>query len=214
MLLSVSVALAIFLQPLILRLAGNYPLRLPHAFLGWLVLYMVSTLVYSFYFKRKLLLDVFLLSGLYTVRILAGSAATNVAISTWLAGFSVFFFLSLAFVKRFSELENLRERGSAISNGRGYFVSDLEQLRALGTGSAYAGVIIMTLYIRDPDTRLLYGHPYLLWLVIPVLLLWLSQVWMLASRGDMHDDPVVFAITDRRSLLLGVLMAAVVWWAL
>ena len=213
LLLAVSVVLAIFLQPLIFRLAGNYPLRLPHAFLGWLVLYMATTLIYSFYLKRKLLLDVFVLSGLYTVRILAGSAATNVAISTWLAGFSVFFFLSLAFVKRFSELETLRERGGVISKGRGYFVNDLEQLRALGTGAAYASVIIMTLYIRDPDTRLLYGHPYLLWLVIPVLLLWLSQVWMLTSRGEMHDDPVVYAITDMRSLLLGVLMAIIVWLA-
>jgi 4-hydroxybenzoate polyprenyltransferase len=213
LLLAVSVALAVYLQPLIFRLAGYYPLRLPHAFLGWLVLYMVSTLVYSLYFKRKLLLDVFILSGLYTLRILAGSAATNVPISTWLAGFGVFFFLSLAFVKRFGELENLRERGGAVSNGRGYFVSDLEQLRALGTGAAYAGVIIMVLYIRDPDTRLLYGHPYLLWLVIPVLLLWLSQVWMLASRGEMHDDPVVWALTDKRSLLLGLLMAIVIWLA-
>jgi 4-hydroxybenzoate polyprenyltransferase len=136
-----------------------------------------------------------------------------VPISTWLAGFSVFFFLSLAFVKRFSELESVRERGSALSTGRGYLVSDLEQLRAFGTGAAYAGVIIMVLYIRDPDTRLLYGHPYLLWLVIPVLLLWLSQVWMRASRGEMHDDPVVWALTDKRSLFLGLLMAIVIWLA-
>jgi len=212
-LLAISITLAVYLQPLIFRLAGDYPLRLPYAFLGWVLLYMATTLTYSFYFKRKLLLDVFLLSGLYTLRILAGSAATNVAVSTWLAGFGVFFFLSLAFVKRFSELEALRERGGAITNGRGYFVSDLEQLRALGTGAAYASVIIMTLYIRDPDTRLLYGHPYLLWLVIPVLLLWLSQVWMLASRGEMHDDPVVWALTDKRSLLLGLLMAIVIWLA-
>jgi 4-hydroxybenzoate polyprenyltransferase len=151
---------------------------------------------------------------LYTVRILAGSAATGVPVSAWLAGFSVFFFLSLAFVKRFSELESLRERGGSVTNGRGYFVSDLEQLRALGTGAAYAAVVVMTLYINNPETNLLYQHPVRLWLVVPVLLLWLSQVWMLASRGDMHDDPVVFAITDKRSLLLGVLMAVVVWWAL
>jgi len=213
LLMAVSVALAFYLQPLIFHLAGDYTLRLPYAFLGWLALYTGTTLVYSFYFKRQLLLDVFILSGLYTVRILAGSAATNVAISTWLAGFSVFFFLSLAFVKRFSELENLRERGGSVPSGRGYIVNDLEQLRALGTGSAYAAVLIMTLYIRDPDTRLLYGHPYLLWLVIPVLLLWLSQVWMLASRGEMHDDPVVWALTDKRSLLLGLCMAIVIWLA-
>jgi hypothetical protein len=117
-------------------------------------------------------------------------------------------------VKRFSELEGLRERGGSVSNGRGYFVSDLEQLRALGTGAAYAAVVVMTLYINDAKTNLLYEHPIRLWMVVPVLLLWLSQVWMLASRGDMHDDPVVYAITDKRSLLLGVLMAAVIWWAL
>jgi 4-hydroxybenzoate polyprenyltransferase/phosphoserine phosphatase len=210
----VSVALAALLQPLINHLAGAYELRLPHAFLGWLGFYTVTTLAYSLYLKRQLLLDVFVLSGLYTVRILAGSAATNVPVSTWLAGFSVFFFLSLAFVKRFSELEGLRERGIAVSSGRGYGVGDLEQLRALGTGAAYAAVLIMTFYIRDPTTTHLYRHAYLLWLVIPVLLLWLSQVWMLASRGDMHDDPVVFAITDKRSLLLGALMAVVVWAAL
>jgi 4-hydroxybenzoate polyprenyltransferase len=209
-LMAVAVTLAVFLQPLIFHIAPDYALLLPHAFLGWLGLYTATTLIYSFFFKRKLLLDVFVLSGLYTVRILAGSASTNVPVSTWLAGFSVFFFLSLAFVKRFSELEGLRERGGVVTNGRGYFVHDLEQVRALGTGASYAAVLIMTLYIRDPDTRLLYGHPYLLWLVIPTLLLWLSQVWMLASRGEMHDDPVVWAITDKRSLLLGVLMAAIV----
>jgi 4-hydroxybenzoate polyprenyltransferase len=214
LMMAVSATLAVFLQPLIDRLAGVYMLRLPHAFLGWLAFYTVTTLAYSLFLKRKLLLDVFVLSGLYTVRILAGSAATNVPVSTWLAGFSVFFFLSLAFVKRFSELEGLRERGGAVSNGRGYMVSDLEQLRALGTGSAYAAVLVIMFFIRDPATTRLYRHPYILWLVIPVVLLWLSQVWMLASRGEMHDDPVVFAITDKRSLLLGALMAAVVFAAL
>jgi 4-hydroxybenzoate polyprenyltransferase len=151
---------------------------------------------------------------LYTVRILAGSAATGIPMSPWLAGFGVFFFLSLAFVKRFSELESLRERGGAVSNGRGYFVGDLEQLRALGTGSAYAAVVVLTLYISNAETNVLYRHPVRLWMVVPVLLLWLSQVWMLASRGEMDEDPVVFAITDKRSLLLGVLMAAVILWAL
>jgi 4-hydroxybenzoate polyprenyltransferase len=188
---------------------GDYELLKPYKFLEWLGFYTVVTLTYSLYLKRKLLLDVFVLSGLYTVRILAGSAATGVLVSAWLAGFSVFFFLSLAFVKRFSELEGLRERGGAVSNGRGYFVSDLEQLRALGTGAAYAAVVVMTLYINNSETNVLYRHPVRLW-----LLLWLSQVWMKASRGEMHDDPVVYAITDKRSLLLGVVMAAVVWWAL
>jgi 4-hydroxybenzoate polyprenyltransferase len=186
----------------------------PYGFAMWLGIYTATTLAYSLYFKRKLLWDVFVLSGLYTIRILAGSAATGVEVSAWLAGFSVFFFLSLAFVKRFSEIESLRERGGAVTNGRGYFVSDLEQLRALGTGSMYAAVVVLTLYINNPDNTRLYAHIGRLWLVVPVMLLWLSRIWMLASRGLMHDDPVVFAITDKRSLLMGVLMAAVVWWAL
>ena len=209
-----AVALAVALPRIAAAIPGAEPLWWPYKFLKWLGFYTVTTLAYSLYLKRKLLLDVFVLSGLYTVRIMAGSAATDVAISAWLAGFSVFFFLSLAFVKRFSELEGLRERGVAVTNGRGYFVSDLEQLRALGTGAAYAAVVVMTLYINNPETKGLYQHTIRLWLVVPVLLLWLSQVWMLASRGEMHDDPVVFAITDKRSVLLGVLMAAVIWWAL
>ena len=209
-----ALVLALAVPHIFTALPGTVQLARPYSFLEWLGLYTAATLTYSLYLKRKLLLDVFVLSGLYTVRILAGSAATGIPMSAWLAGFSVFFFLSLAFVKRFSELESLRERGGSVTNGRGYFVSDLEQLRALGTGAAYAAVVVLTLYINNPETNVLYQHPVRLWLVVPVLLLWLSQVWMLASRGDMHDDPVVFAITDKRSLLLGVLMAAVVWWAL
>ncbi|MDE1154628.1 MAG: UbiA family prenyltransferase [Acidobacteriaceae bacterium] len=209
-----SLLLAVALPHIVNAMPGNYTLSDPYSFLGWLALYTVATLTYSFYLKKKLLLDVFVLSGLYTVRLLTGSAATGVPISPWLAGFSVFFFLSLAFVKRFSELESLRERGGAITNGRGYFVSDLEQLRALGTGAAYASVVVMAVYISNPETAQLYHHTGRLWLVVPVLLLWLSQVWMLTSRGEMHDDPVVWACTDKRSLLLGVLMAAVVLWAM
>lgn len=209
-----AVALALALPHIVAALPGTAQLKHPYKFLEWLGFYTAVTLTYSLYLKRKLLLDVFVLSGLYTVRILAGSAATGIPMSPWLAGFGVFFFLSLAFVKRFSELESLRERGGAVSNGRGYFVGDLEQLRALGTGSAYAAVVVLTMYISNAETNVLYQHPVRLWVVVPVLLLWLSQVWMLASRGEMDEDPVVFAITDKRSLLLGVLMAAVILWAL
>ncbi len=211
----VSAVLALLLPHLFTAASGGQVVLLrPYSFFMWLAIYTATTLTYSFYLKRLLLLDVFVLSGLYTVRILAGSAATGVPISTWLAGFSVFFFLSLAFVKRFSELEALRERGAAVINGRGYTVGDLEQLRALGTGAAYAAVVVTTLYISNPDTARLYTHAGRLWLVVPVLLLWLSQVWMLASRGEMHDDPVVWAITSKRSLLIGLLMALIVVSAL
>jgi 4-hydroxybenzoate polyprenyltransferase len=211
--LAAAFALAFLVPRVILALPGKHGVLLPHKFVEWLLLYTVTTLTYSLYLKRTLLLDVFVLAGLYTVRILAGSAATTVPISEWLGAFSVFFFLSLAFVKRFSELEGLRESGGLAPAGRGYHVGDLEQLRAFGTGSMFAAVLVTTLYISNSQTGLLYHHALRLWLVVPVLLLWLSQVWMLASRGEMHDDPVVWAITSRRSLLLGLVMAAVVWWS-
>lgn len=214
LLFAAAILLAVALPHIHSTVAPDAPLARPYQFLKWLLFYTATTLFYSLYLKRKLLLDVFVLSGLYTVRILAGSAATAVAVSTWLAGFSVFFFLSLAFVKRFSELYSLRERGEVASSGRGYHVDDLEQLRALGTGSAYAAVVVMTLYISNPETHQLYHHPIRLWLVVPALLLWLSNIWMLTSRGEMHDDPVVFAITDKRSLLLGLAMAAIIASAL
>jgi 4-hydroxybenzoate polyprenyltransferase len=214
-LMAAAAALAVALPAIVGAVAGYDALEKPYSFLGWLGLYTVTTLIYSLYLKRRLLLDVFVLSGLYTIRILAGWGATGVEVSAWLAGFSVFFFLSLAYVKRFSELKSLGERGDASTSGRGYGIGDLEMLRALGVGSAYAAVVVMTLYINNgSNASSLYHHPVRLWMVVPVLLLWLSHVWMLASRGQMHDDPVIYAVTDRRSLFLGVLMAAVVWFAL
>ncbi len=187
---------------------------LPKIFLFWLAVYTASTLAYSLRLKRMVLVDVILLSGLYTLRILAGSAATGIKISPWLAGFSIFFFLSLAIVKRFSELENLRARGAAPTNGRGYLLSDIEQMRSFGTSSAFASVVVFTLYINAMGDMQLYHHPKRLWLLTPILILWLCRVWLLASRGQLDEDPVVFALTDRRSMLLGLLVALVVLLAL
>jgi 4-hydroxybenzoate polyprenyltransferase len=196
-------------------LAGRMGLALhrPYAFCGWLAVYAVTTSAYSFKLKRVVLVDVIVLSGLYTIRIIAGSAATGVDVSTWLAGFSVFFFLSLAFVKRFAELEGLRLREAAPSNGRGYVLADIEQLRSFGTSAGYASVVVLTLYISGLNTQL-YHHPGRLWLLVPVLLLWLSQLWLLAARGQLDEDPVVYAITDKRSLLLGVVVIGIVLSAL
>ena len=188
-------------------------LHTPHGFAAWLAIYALTTTAYSFKLKRVVLVDVIVLSGLYTIRIIAGSAATGVDVSTWLAGFSVFFFLSLAFVKRFAELESLRLREETPSNGRGYLLDDIEQLRSFGTAAAYASVVVLTLYISNLNTKL-YHHPSRLWLLVPVLLLWLSQLWLLAARGHLDEDPVVYAITDKRSLLLGVVVIGIVLAAL
>ena len=185
----------------------------PRSFFTWLILYAITTTAYSLALKRVVLVDVVVLAGLYTVRIFAGGAAGLVDVSKWLGGFSVFFFLSLAFVKRFAELESLRLRDKAPTNGRGYLLDDIEQLRAFGTSAAYASVVVLLVYISNLDTHL-YRSPGRLWLLLPVILLWISQLWLLASRGELNEDPVVYAITDRRSLLMGVLVVAVVLSAL
>ena len=176
---------------------------LPASFMVWLLLYLVTTLSYSLYLKRIVLVDVILLSGLYTLRLLAGAAAAKVDISPWLAAFSLFLFLSLAMVKRFSELENIRARGQTLANGRGYLLADIEQLRSFGTASGYASVVVFSFYIGMRDTATLYRHPIRLWLITPLMILWLSRVWLLASRGELDEDPVIFAVTDRMSLLIG-----------
>jgi 4-hydroxybenzoate polyprenyltransferase/phosphoserine phosphatase len=186
----------------------------PHYFLMWLGIYLVTTLAYSLRLKRSVLVDVIVLSGLYTIRIIAGSAASGIAVSTWLGSFSIFFFLSLAFVKRFAELENLRNRGGVSAGGRGYHVADIEQLRSFGSASGYASVVVLTLYISTLDAAHLYQHTRRLWLLVPVLLLWISRLWLMASRGHLNEDPVVYAITDRRSLLLGLVVVAIVLSAL
>lgn len=182
---------------------------LPPAFGIWLAAYIAGSLSYSFYLKKIPVIDVLLLSGLYTLRLLAGGAATGTEISQWLAGFSTFLFLSLAMVKRFSELENLRQRGATASHGRGYAVTDVEQVRSFGTSSATAAVVVFMLYIGRPDVTELYRHASRLWLIVPLLIYWLYRVWLVASRGELDDDPVVFALRDRVSLMLGVLVLAV-----
>jgi 4-hydroxybenzoate polyprenyltransferase len=212
--LAASLTMAMLVPRVIDALSPNFALLEPYRFLVWLGIYLVTTLAYSLRFKRVVLVDVIVLSGLYTIRILAGSAATGIAVSTWLAGFSIFFFLSLAFVKRFAELENLRERGGVSIGGRGYHIADIEQLRSFGSASGYASVVVLTLYISNLDAAQLYHHTNRLWLLVPVLLLWISRLWLHASRGQLDEDPVVYAITDRRSLLLGLVVVAIVLSAL
>ena len=182
---------------------------LPQAFALWMGLYIVASISYSLYLKRLVVVDVLLLSGLYTVRLLAGGAATATPISQWLAGFSTLLFLSLAMVKRFSELENLRERGATATNGRGYLVADMGQIRSFGTASACAAVVVFMLYIGRPDVTELYRHASRLWLIVPLLIFWLNRVWLLASRGNLDEDPVVFAMRDGLSLAVGAAVAVV-----
>lgn len=186
---------------------------LPSAFLSWMLVYLVATLAYSLRLKRVVLVDVLLLSGLYTLRLLAGAGAAKVRISPWFAAFSIFLFLSLAIVKRFSELQNIRARSGSLANGRGYVLSDIEQLRTFGTGSGLAAVVIFALYINGGEIEGLYRHPNRMWLILPFLILWIFRVWLLASRGELDEDPVIFAVTDHMSLLICLCIAVIAAFA-
>lgn len=205
-----SVLHGVALACLLIALAVTGVLFLPRLFAVMLLLYTFTTLAYSFLLKKVALVDVLLLSGLYTWRMLAGGAATDTPISAWLAAFSLFLFLSLAMVKRFSELENLREKGMSPANGRGYQISDIEQLRAFGTASGYAAVVVFALYISRTEVTDLYHHPSRMWLIAPLMILWISRVWLLASRGELDEDPVIFATRDRMSLFIGLIVLIIV----
>lgn len=186
-----------------LLLAGGFGLglMLPGEFLLTLLGYLAITVAYSVHLKRVLALDTVVLAGLYTVRIAAGGAAVDVPISPWLFAFSMFFFLSLALVKRVAELLALAQRGEIQASGRGYRATDIDQAAMLGSASAFASVLVLALYINSSVVPGLYGRPQFLWLICPVLLYWLSRLWILARRGAVVEDPVVFAIKDRVSWL-------------
>jgi 4-hydroxybenzoate polyprenyltransferase len=178
------------------------------AFGGMLGLYLALTAAYSLYFKEKLFLDVLLLAGLYTHRVLSGAVAAAVPISPWLLGFSLFFFLSLAFAKRYCELRRvaLTDPAAALPR-RDYRPEDLGLIQTLGSVSGYLSVLVLALYITSSDVVKLYATPQLLWLVCPVLLYWLTRIWFLASRGELPDDPVLFAASDPQSYAAGALIA-------
>src|SRR5262249_11982373 len=161
-------------------------LLLPELFRLVLGLYFVLTLAYSLYFKRKLLLDVHFLGGLYTIRVLAGAAATGVTCSAWLLAFSMFLFLSLALVKRFTESFHLEQQNLSSAAGRSYRASDAQALASLGTGSGFLCVLVLALYVNSPQVGALYPTPSALWLLCPLMMYWISRVWLIAYRGKME----------------------------
>jgi 4-hydroxybenzoate polyprenyltransferase/phosphoserine phosphatase len=179
-------------------------LLLPPAFLLILSGYFVCTLAYSLVLKRQMVWDVIMLAALYTLRVFAGGAATNIPVSPWLLAFAMFLFLCLAIVKRLTELTQfVRAGGGPKLHGRGYAPEDLDMLRSLAAASGYMSVLVMALYVNGNEVLPLYRHPVALWALCPILLFWISRVLMLANRGLMNDDPVVFALRDKVSLLAG-----------
>jgi 4-hydroxybenzoate polyprenyltransferase/phosphoserine phosphatase len=178
-------------------------------FLPWLVFYFVLTCAYSWGLKRLMLVDCLTLAMLYTLRIVAGAAAASMSLSFWLLAFSVFLFLSLAFVKRYAELQVQLLSGKQKVHGRGYYTSDAPLVQMLGITSGYAAVVVLALYLNSDAVVQLYRTPEFVWGAVPVMLFWVSWIWMQAHRGEMHDDPLVFAVKDKASLLAGVAFAVV-----
>ncbi len=180
------------------------------SFLPWLLLYFVLTCTYSWSLKRLVLIDCLTLAMLYTLRIVAGAAAVEMELSFWLLAFAVFLFLSLAFVKRYAELEMQMLQGNAGAHGRGYHTSDASLIQSIGITSGYASVVVLTLYINSDAVLKLYQYPKCIWGTVPVILFWISWIWMKAHRGEMHDDPLIFAVRDKASLLAALAFVSVV----
>ena len=183
---------------------------LPPLFWAVLALYAVITTVYTFVLKRKLLVDVFTLAGLYTVRIVAGAAATGVDLSFWLLAFSIFFFLSLALVKRYVELAELAEESDMQLKGRGYVGGDKDMIGQAGIASAFSAAMVLAMYVHSNEVMSMYPQPALLWPLCPLILYMLLRIWVLARRSQMHEDPVVFIMRDWRSQLTTIAGAGLV----
>ena len=198
----------VLLAPVLLVASLGLGWQVGTAFLSWLLLYFSLTCVYSWRLKRLLLIDCLTLAMLYTLRIVAGAAAIGQPLSFWLLAFSIFLFLSLAFVKRYAELR-LYRKGSGSLHGRGYHSDDAPIVQMMGIVAGYAAVLVLALYVNSDAIVALYEHPRLVWGAVPVVLFWVSWVWMRAHRGEMHDDPLVFAIKDRTSLAAGAAFAIV-----
>ncbi|MEF2553012.1 UbiA family prenyltransferase [Aurantimonas sp. A2-1-M11] len=175
---------------------------LPDYYLAVLGLYLLTTTAYSFALKRMLLIDVITLAGLYTMRIVAGSEASGVETSFWLLAFSLFFFLSLALVKRFTELQDFGVGAGRATTGRGYVGADLETLSQVGLASGFASVLVLALYIDSMEGAEQYTEPFLVWPLCPLVLYIIVRIWILARRDQMHDDPVVFIMSDWRSQVM------------
>jgi 4-hydroxybenzoate polyprenyltransferase/phosphoserine phosphatase len=177
---------------------------------GVIGLYIATSTAYSFWLKKLLTVDVVVLACLYVIRLIAGSVATGIPLSFWTLAFSLFFFFSLALAKRYSELRNRSDRSDEHSHRRAYAVPDLTQVNILGIASGLVAVCFVGLYINGLEVRQLYSHPDLLWFICPLILDWCSRLWILAGRGELNEDPVVFAIRDRRSYITGALLVLVV----
>lgn len=182
---------------------------LPTSFAAVMSAYLAANVLYTLTLKRVILADVVALGGMYALRVIAGAFATSVPVSPWLMGFSLFFFLSLAFLKRYAELRRLSVEGAGATPGRAYLPSDASMLAVLGPGCALSAALVLGLYIQGDAVATLYAAPAVLWALVPLFVYWSGRVWLLAQRGDLDEDAILFAIRDPASYIVAVLAVMV-----
>lgn len=203
---SLSIKVAFAIVPLLFIFGLAITLLLPFKCQMTLLLYFIITTAYSFKLKSIYIVDIIILSSLYTLRLIVGAFASDVYISPWLLEFSIFIFLSLATVKRYTELKLMKDNNRTETKGRGYIVSDLSLLRSIGPASGYISVLILTLYLNSKEVVQLYNRPEFLWPVSICVLFWITRVWFMAHRGKMYDDPIVFTAKDKISYLIALII--------
>ena len=199
----------VLVAPILLIVSLGVAAFVGNQFLYWLIFYFALTCAYSWVLKRLMLIDCLTLALLYTLRIIAGASAVGHDLSFWLLAFSVFLFLSLAFVKRYAELVDQLLSGMEKIHGRGYHIADASLIQTMGIVAGYSSVLVLALYLNSDAVLKLYAAPELIWGAVPVMLFWISWMWMQAHRGKMHDDPLVFAVKDRASLGAAATFAAI-----
>lgn len=205
---AVPVWLGLAIAPCLLVLAIALAFLVGVNFLLWMLLYFAITTAYSLYLKRLMIIDCLTLAMLYTLRIIAGASAAGTHLTFWLLAFSVFLFLSLAFIKRYAELDVQIQHGQKKAHGRGYFTSDAPLVQSMGITSGYVSVLVLALYFNSEAVLMLYKSPEIVWGAVPVMLFWVSWMWMRAHRGQMNDDPLVFAVKDPASLCAGLIFGS------
>ena len=190
--------------PMLLIFSYLLSLQAGENFSKWLGVYFTITCFYSLKLKQIVLIDCIVLAILYTLRIVAGSASIGQSISFWLLAFSIFLFLSLAFLKRFAELQVQLIEGNHKTMGRGYFTDDAPLIQTFGVASGFLASLVLAFYLNTQNVIELYASPVWIWCCIPVLVFWMNWIWLKAFRGEMHDDPLVFAVKDKTSVLSGI----------
>jgi 4-hydroxybenzoate polyprenyltransferase len=213
-----SLAAGFVATPLLLAVSLLTALLLSKLAAAVLGAYFLLSLSYTLYFKKIILLDAFILSGLYMLRIVVGHLVTGVAFSVWLLSFAFFLFLSLAFSKRFAELNNLAHTNNK-AMGRGYYVEDIAQINLFGVCSAFLSAVVFILYLQSDKVRELYRQPQVLWLLSPFYLYWVSRLWIRSSRGEIGEDPILFVLKDPVTYVIlafsgVIMMAATLGWPL